>query len=101
MSKLVGIGDANSSGLGPRDLGLVKYLKSGDGWMGRVVRQGISIRSGVIGGEGRVGAGFDAKNERYGASLVKSGGFWTDVEDGSRDRADMAPAGRTNGEACA
>lgn len=69
--------------------------------MGRVARQGISIGSGGTGGEGRFGAGPDARNERYGAAGVKLGGVWMDVEDGSRDRADMAPAGRTNGEGCA
>ena len=42
--------------------------------MGRVARQGTAIGSGGMGGGGRVGAGPDARNERYGAAVVKSGG---------------------------
>ena len=65
-----------------------------------MARQGIAIGSGGIGGEGRVGVGLDARNDGYGAAVVKSGGVWMDVEDGSRDRAGMALAWRTNGEGC-
>lgn len=84
-----------------QNLGLVRYLKSGDGDLGRVARLGSAIGSGGIGGEGSDGTGSGDVERECPASVMESDVIRFEVEDSLRDRAAGVLIWRTSGEGCA
>ena len=68
-------------------MGLVRYLRSGEGDLGRVARLGIPIGSSGIGGEGSDGAGSGHMSRECGAAVMGSDDIRFEVEDSLRDRA--------------
>ena len=79
----------------------MRYLKSGDGDLGRVARLGINIGSGGIGGSGSDGAGSGDMERACGAAVMESDDIRFEVEDSLRDRAAWVSIWRTSGERCA
>ena len=73
--------------MGPGGLGSVKNLKSRDGSIGRVARQGMAMGSGGTGGGGSVAGGSGARSDRYGSAVSKSGER-AEAEDGLEDSRD-------------
>ena len=73
--------------IGSQNLGLVRYLKSGDGDLGRVARLGTAIGSGGIGGEGSDATGSGDISRDCGAAVTESDDISFEVEDSLRDRA--------------
>ena len=65
----------------------MRYLKSGDGDLGRVARLGSAIGSGGIGGSGSEGAESGDMIRECGASVMDSNDVRFEVEDSLRDRA--------------
>ena len=101
MLELVGFGTVNWPFIGSQNLGLVRYLKSGDGDLGRVARLGTDIGSGGIGGEGRDGLGSGDMSRKCGAAVTESDDIRFEVEDSLRDRAACVSIWRASGEGCA
>ena len=87
MSALVGFGTVNWLVIGSQNLGLLRYLRSGVGDLGRVARQGSAIGSGGIGGEGSDGGESGARGGKYASAVAKLGAFRLEVEDNLSDRA--------------
>ena len=65
----------------------MRYLKSGEGDLGRVARQGIAIGSGGIGGEGSDGIGSGDLLRGCEAAVMESDDIRFEVEDVLRYRA--------------
>ena len=87
MSELVGCGTVNWPFIDSQNLGLVRYLKSGDGDLGRVARLGTAIGSGGSGGEGSLATGSGDMSRKCGAAVTESDDISFEVEDSLRDRA--------------
>ena len=68
----------------------MRYLKLGDGDLGRVARLRVAIGSGGIGGVGSDGRGSGDMSRECGAAVMESDDIRFEVEDSLRDRAARA-----------